>query len=147
MSNNKPHYKKNKLKSSLMVQEMLRKERDSSNENKESSNNTTNTVDVDMDEMDANKHTKTVSSSPEITSNNNESKSIENKINSTLLQERLKKQKALLSQHKAEKHLSDMFLNPNDNSGTKKTSDGSFKDFSSGFGGIDINKVNNMFKD
>lgn len=147
MSNNKPHYKKNKLKSSLMVQEMLRKERDSSNEIKESSNSITAKADIDMAEDDASKDNTRTSSSHELSNNINETKSIENKINSTLLQERLKKQKVLLSQHKAEKHLSDMFLSPNNNSGGKKASNGSFNDFSSGFGGIDINKVNNMFKD
>lgn len=67
----------------------------------------------------------------------------QNRINTALLQERLKQQKALLTQHKTEKHLADMFLNV---PGEGQASGTSFSDFSSGFSGIDINKVNNMFK-
>ncbi|OBA26035.1 hypothetical protein HANVADRAFT_120466 [Hanseniaspora valbyensis NRRL Y-1626] len=152
---NQHHHKKHKLKSSLMIQEMLRKEREADNNNiinntkEDNKTNTTvekketvaNEKDVNMDESEISNETQ----SSETT--DTKTKTVSNKINSALLQERLKKQKALLSQHKTEKQLADMFLNPStDNNSENIKNKDSFNEFTSGFSGIDINKVNNMFK-
>ncbi|XBW38115.1 hypothetical protein QEN19_003709 [Hanseniaspora menglaensis] len=143
MPDKKPNHKKHRLQSSLMVQELLRKERDSVSSSK-STTPETKTIIQDIDMEDSSVAFETNKNSI-LSSESKPAETKANKINTTLLQERLKKQKALLSQHKTEKHLADMFLSPAENA-SKNSSGNSFNDFSSGYNAIDINKVNNMFK-